>query len=305
MLHDKPVGYLYEVGLQGGIRRAADMLGINPSVISRQIAQLERALQLPLLERRGRTVVLTEAGRLLAQDHYESRQRREKLENHLKDLRHMRGGSVSLRLGGGLVTTFIEEVMCAFARTWPNVFVDITVGSMQEMLNDIASGETDMALAFGPIGTPELKRHSFQWGPICAVVSPLHPIAALTAITIPALTDHRLIALSESFGLQRHMNAMFKSEGLQFHPAYRCNLFSTAMSLSQAGLGISFMTKYAAREAIAEGLLVAVPLAHPIASSAQCHLLRNSDRRFTPAAHHMWRLLHNAFRDKQSALIDS
>ncbi len=45
---DKQVGYLYEVGNQGGIRRAADILGVNPSVVSRQIAQLERALQLPL-----------------------------------------------------------------------------------------------------------------------------------------------------------------------------------------------------------------------------------------------------------------
>ncbi len=52
MLHERPMSYLYEVGIQGGIRRAADMLGINPSVISRQIAQLERALELPLLERR-------------------------------------------------------------------------------------------------------------------------------------------------------------------------------------------------------------------------------------------------------------
>ena len=39
-----------------------------------------------------------------------------------------------------------------------------------------------------------------------------------------------------------------------------------------------------------------------IASSAQCHLLRNSNRRFPPAAHHMWRLLHNAFRDAQRAM---
>lgn len=68
MFHEKPMSYLYEVGIQGGIRRAADILGINPSVISRQIAQLERDLQLPLLERRGRNVVLTEAGRLLAED---------------------------------------------------------------------------------------------------------------------------------------------------------------------------------------------------------------------------------------------
>lgn len=117
MLHERPMSYLYEVGIQGGIRRAADMLGINPSVISRQIAQLERALELPLLERQGRNVVLTEAGRLLAEDYFESRQRREKLESHLKDLRHMRGGTISVRIGGGLVTTFIESVMSTFAQS--------------------------------------------------------------------------------------------------------------------------------------------------------------------------------------------
>ena len=69
MFHEKQVSYLYEVGIQGGIRRAADILGVNPSVISRQISQLERTLQLPLLERRGRTVILTEAGKLLAADY--------------------------------------------------------------------------------------------------------------------------------------------------------------------------------------------------------------------------------------------
>ena len=105
MLHERPMSYLYEVGIQGGIRRAADILGINPSVISRQIAQLERTLELPLLERQGRNVALTEAGRLLAEDYHESRQRREKLESHLKDLRHMRGGTISVRIGQRGVAT--------------------------------------------------------------------------------------------------------------------------------------------------------------------------------------------------------
>ncbi|WP_261154048.1 helix-turn-helix domain-containing protein, partial [Serratia ficaria] len=90
MYQDRQVGYLYEVGNQGGIRRAADILGVNPSVISRQIAQLERALQLPLLERRGRNVVLTEAGRLLAEDHFTSRQRRGACQGSCRLSRFMR-----------------------------------------------------------------------------------------------------------------------------------------------------------------------------------------------------------------------
>lgn len=300
MLPERPISYLYEVGIQGGIRRAADILGINPSVISRQIAKLERTLELPLLERQGRNVVLTTTGRLLVEDYEENRQRREKLENYLKDLRYIRGGSISVRTGGGLVTTFIESVLGTFSRSYPDVFIDIIVCSMQDMIADIASGEADIAVAFGPLGNPEFKRHSFQWGPICAVVSPQHPVATQSSVTIEELTQYRLIALSDSFGLQRHMNAMFKAAGRQFHPAYRCNLFSTAMSLSQAGLGVSFMTEFAAREAIVHGILTAVPVEHPIANSSQCHLLRDPCRRFTPAARHMWRLLHRAFRDAQS-----
>ncbi|ARU95666.1 LysR family transcriptional regulator [Tatumella citrea] len=299
MFHEKPMSYLYEVGIQGGIRRAADILGINPSVISRQIAQLERDLQLPLLERRGRNVVLTEAGRLLAEDFFESRQRRLKLEGHLKDLRHMQGGSVSIRIGGGLVATFIHEIVTHFSKSYPQVFVEITVASMQEMLNAVIRSETDMAMAFGPIGSPEVKRHSFGWGPVCAVMSPEHPLSGEQTITIETLAEQRLIALTEQFGLQRYMNAMFRSCGLIFTPAYRCNLFSTAMELSVAGLGISCMSARAAGQMISAGKLVAIPIDHPIARESQCHLLRNSDRRFTPAAQHMWQLLRNYFTDIQ------
>ncbi|MFS9599519.1 helix-turn-helix domain-containing protein, partial [Klebsiella variicola] len=59
MLHERPMSYLYVVGIQVGIRRAADILGINPSDISRQISQLERTQELPLLERQRRNVALT------------------------------------------------------------------------------------------------------------------------------------------------------------------------------------------------------------------------------------------------------
>lgn len=296
MFHEKHISYLYQVGLQGGIRRAADILGINASVISRQIALLERTLQLPLLERRGRNVVLTEAGKLLAEDYFENSLRREKLERHLKDLRYMKGGTVTIRVGAGLVDTFIQHVLKRFTTSYPDVFVEIIAGNMQDTLSAIAQGEADMALAFGPIGNPELKRHSIPWGPICAVVHPCHPIAHLDKVTVEELSQHRLIAFNDKFGLQRHMNAIFQSQGFLFTPAHRCNLFTTAMSLSMAGMGVAFMSAQAAMERIERNLLVAVPIDHPIATQAQCHLLRNSDRRFTPAAHHMWRLLLNFFQ---------
>ncbi|MFJ5159827.1 LysR family transcriptional regulator [Pantoea sp. NPDC088449] len=292
---EKSISYLYEVGLHGGIRRAADALGINPSVISRQLSSLERSLQLPLLERRGRNVVLTEAGKMLAEDFAQTSQRRKMLERQLQDLRHMRGGSINLRVGQGMVDDVVRHVVQAFSLAYPGVFVNIMSGDMQTTVMLIAKGEVDMAVSFGPAGPPGVKCLSFQRGPICAIVPPDHPLAGLPAVSASQLTQHRLIAMDEKFGLQRYINAIFKSEGIIFTPSYCCNLFSSAIALTQAGLGISFMTAQSVKAPLQRGELVAVPIDHRIAKESQCHLLRSADHRLTPAAHYLWQLLCQFF----------
>lgn len=294
---EKSISYLYEVSIHGGIRRAADVLGVNPSVVSRQLSLLERRLQVPLLERRGRNVVLTEAGKLLADDYAQTCQRRKQLERHLLDLRHMRGGSVTLRVGQGMVEEVVKNVISEFSHAYPGVFVDIQSGDMQSTLLLLSKGDIDMAVSFGPSGPPGLKCHSFRRGPVCAIVRADHPVAALSEISAAELSRHRLIAMSENFGLQRYMNAIFNHEGLIFTPAYCCNQFASAIALSLAGQGIAFMTAQSVKSVLRQGQLVAVPIAHRIARESQCHLLRSADHRLTPAANYLWQLLDNYFTE--------
>lgn len=57
--------FLREVAARGTMTAAAEALSYTPSAVSQQLANLERDLGTALLERRGRTVVLTPAGRTL------------------------------------------------------------------------------------------------------------------------------------------------------------------------------------------------------------------------------------------------
>lgn len=59
---------LREVASRGTMTAAAEALSYTPSAISQQIAALERDLGTALLERRGRRVVLTPAGRALVDE---------------------------------------------------------------------------------------------------------------------------------------------------------------------------------------------------------------------------------------------
>ncbi|MCB5200203.1 LysR family transcriptional regulator [Loktanella sp. TSTF-M6] len=60
--------YFHEVAVTGHLGRAADRLNVAQSALSSQIRQLEDRLGLALFDRVGRTLVLTEAGRI-ALDH--------------------------------------------------------------------------------------------------------------------------------------------------------------------------------------------------------------------------------------------
>jgi DNA-binding transcriptional LysR family regulator len=67
MLDVRRLRTLREVALQGTIRAASEALSFTPSAVSQQLSALERELGYELLERRGRYVRLTPAGRVLVE----------------------------------------------------------------------------------------------------------------------------------------------------------------------------------------------------------------------------------------------
>ncbi|EXF93717.1 CynR [Pseudomonas fluorescens HK44] len=127
-----------------------------------------------------------------------------------------------------------------------------------------------------------------------------HPLKDFTSIPIKELAHHRLIALTNTYGIQRYINKMFESENVAFTPAYRCNQQSVAIALCQAGLGVGFMTAQSLGQQGGNSKLLAIPLDHPIARESQCHILRSSDRRLHPASEHLWWLLVNHLERTQN-----
>lgn len=58
---------LRELGERGSLAAVARAFHVSPSAVSQQLAALQRRVEVPLTERRGRTLVLTGAGQALAE----------------------------------------------------------------------------------------------------------------------------------------------------------------------------------------------------------------------------------------------
>lgn len=61
----------------------------------------------------------------------------------------------------------------------------------------VASDEVDIAITYGPISDPRLVVHSFERGPLCALVAPSHALAKHERVSVAELLQHKLIFLPD------------------------------------------------------------------------------------------------------------
>jgi len=116
MLDVRRLRLLRELAYRGTIAAVADALAFTPSAVSQQLSVLEREAGLPLLERRGRRVVLTPAGQNLVRHAEAVLEQLERAGAELAGAR--RGLSGPLRIGTfpSAGRTLIPAALTALAR---------------------------------------------------------------------------------------------------------------------------------------------------------------------------------------------
>lgn len=134
-----------EVAARGTIAAAADALGYTASAVSQQVAALERAIGLAVLERVGRGVRLTDVGRELVLHADGVLARVEVTEAALEEVVAAPRGEVRLAVFESVASALVPDVVGLLARRHP----DLVVGSREldpdEVPDALRLGEVDVA----------------------------------------------------------------------------------------------------------------------------------------------------------------
>jgi len=288
--------YLHEIALHGGMRAAADALGINASVISRRVAQMEAEFGVVLLERRGRGVAVSDIGLNIIEYFREQRRRENGMILQLEAYKGLRQGQITIALGEGFVENLLANALASFSQEYPNIAVELRAGATGQVLAMVRDDVADLGLCAGASREPAIRTRVFKGAPLCALVSPAHRLATASKVTMKQLLGERLIFMPEHFAVQQYLNAMMRADGVALTQAFRCDLFSAAQAIAAAGLGIAFMSKQAGRLYLEAGRLVALEIDHPIARDFSVQLVRRAGRRASPAAAYLWNQLGEALQ---------
>lgn len=183
------------VAESGSFSRAAERLFATQPAISKRVAALEADLGVPLFDRLGRGIRLTEAGeiflvsarRLLA----EARASREEVR--------ALGSAVTgrLRLGTSHHVGIhrLPPVLRAFTQAHPGVDLDLLFMDSERACAEVADGGLELAIVTLPDRTDAALETALVWpDPLVIVVAPEHPLNT-AAGTAGAVDDIRAAAL--------------------------------------------------------------------------------------------------------------
>ncbi|HEY7485418.1 MAG TPA: LysR substrate-binding domain-containing protein [Streptosporangiaceae bacterium] len=242
---------LRELKLRGTVGAVADALGYSPSAVSQQLAQLQKDVKVPLLERVGRRLRLTEAGEVLA-DQAEILLAQ---AQHAEESTLAAGGRVAgvARVLGHQVAllNLVAPTLPALRQRYPELVVEVIDEESEDVLRKLALQEVDLVLYNEYVHMPmprsaELENETLLIEPMRLVLPEGHRLAKAASVRLAELSGDPW--MSTHLGT-RHAEMMRRAcaEIGGFRPMVRhyTNDVSVALSLIAAGAAVGLLPELA------------------------------------------------------------
>lgn len=244
MLDTRRMQVLRAVVTSGSVTAAARNLGYTPSAVSQQMAALEKEAGIALLERTGRGVRATDAGRLLTEYAVVIGKQIAEAETALAELRAGRTGRVSMRYFTTAGAPLVAPALAALRRAQPGVQVELKLSDPDDPMPAVRDRQADLALVVRPpgqLGVDGVRLEHLLDDRYHAVLPAGHPLAAKQLLEMTDLADEPWVA-SESPGpcLDPILDAC-GAAGFSPDFVVESGDYATAQGFVAAGLGVSLV----------------------------------------------------------------
>ena len=223
--------------------RASERLHLTQAAVSLQIKQLEAMTGLALFERRGKKVLLTEAGELMLRYAQQILDALKDADAALSALKGLRGGRVNV----GVVSTakyFAPGLLAQFQKRYPGVRVSLSVNNRETIVRELERNEIDVAIMGQPPTWFDTQAVPFADHPLVVIAAPAHPLANARRIKLEALAGELFIVREQGSGTRSSMERFFAEHGFEPRIGNTMSSNETIKQAVMAGMGLAFISRH-------------------------------------------------------------
>ena len=232
----------------GSMTAAAQALGMAQPSVSQCVAELEAHYGIALFERLGRRLHISEAGSALRLHAAQILRSVDEAERGLFDLQD--GGS--LRVGASMTigAALLPDMLAGFLASRPRLRLFTRVDNTASIIEKLRLAELDLGLVEGGSEWDGLVSEPFFEDELCLICPPDHPWTRVESIRAAELAGKAFLVREEGSGTREVFAAAMALADLAWEIAGVHNGAASVIALVERGLGLSFVSRLLARDAI-------------------------------------------------------
>jgi DNA-binding transcriptional LysR family regulator len=289
---------LHAVAQTRSFTRAAEAVHLTQPGISKHIKQMEEYYGIPLFDRLGKKVALTQAGEILLAASLEVTVSMENAEQKIDDLRGLRGGRLVLGTSFPIGVYILPRILAAFRERYPAVEVALEISLSEKISVRILGNKLDLGLVTHRVKDARLLSQEFMTDQLVAIFPVNHHWAVKQRITPPDLIGETFIVAAQGAGTRAVLEERLTEKGVGLENLLDFGNLEGVKHAVEAGLGVSIQARSVVQREIADGSLLALPLAE-IDDRLEYLYVRRKDKHLSNAAQAFLALL----RDQTSVAI--
>ena len=248
--------YFWAVAHEGNLTRTAEKLNVSQSALSIQIRKLEAQVGHALFERRGKQLILTEAGRV-ALDHADTIfAAGDELVGTLKD----QSGTIRRVIRVGALATLSRNFQLGFLRpvvSLPDVEVVLRSGRLADLLRELEALRLDVVLVnqvpHRDAATPWIS-HKLADQQVSLVGSPRR--VAGSAGIVELLSNNPIILPSLESSVRTGFDALASRLGVRPRIAAEVDDMAMLRLMAREDVGLAVVPPIVVNDELANGLLI-------------------------------------------------
>lgn len=259
----KQLEVFYKVVELGGFSRAAKALYLTQPTISEHIKALEDSVGTKLLDRLGREVIPTKAGRLL----YEYVEKIIKLKGEAEQALNQFLGKIkgNLFVGGSTIpgSYVLPPILGNFKQCYHDVSITLTIGNSAEIIEGVLSGRIELGIVGAKTDEWRAEYIDFIKDELILLVPSDHPWAEKCHISFKELMEEPFIIREKGSGSRLVLERKLRDLGVNMDDLkIVAELGSTEAVIQgiKARVGVSFVSRRAVEEELNYGILKEIKL---------------------------------------------
>lgn len=249
-----------DIAQHRSVSRGAALNEVSQSAASQHLQELERHLQVVLLDRSTRPLTITPAGRLYMDMCRDILRRKDEFDASLERLRGQVEGTVRVASIYSVAISELQQIEVEFSRRYPQAHIEVDYLRPEKVYEVVRADEADIGLVSYPEPSRDLKVIPWRDEEMRVAMSPLHPLAAKESVTPEELENVAFVGFDRELPIQREVDRFLREHGVHVNLVLHFDNIQMVKEAVCERAGVSIMPVRIMQNEISQGRMVALPI---------------------------------------------